>query len=196
VVHVSVGRRTFVVAGGALAVGAGTYAWLRRLGYDVDPSLASPRASRSKAGALANDAFDAPALPTLAALADLLIPGDPARKLPSAADAGVVDYLLSAARAPGLLPVRNEILKLCRLLDRLAAPARFAELDPEAQQRAIGEVLEGRHDRGAFEGGRAVEATLRLALEGYLGHPDHGGNRSAVAWDAFAIGMPRATAHH
>src|SRR5262245_27897736 len=118
---VSVARRTFIIVGGATVLGAGTYAWLRKLGYEVDPAMDAERGSaRSKAAALAVEPFDPRALEVLGVLIDHLIPGDPARALPAASAAGVLDYLVLAARSPGMGAVRNEVLKLTRHLDLLA----------------------------------------------------------------------------
>lgn len=193
--HVSVGRRTFIVAGGAALIGAGTYAYLKKLGYEVDPDPTPlDRSPRSKSASLTHAPFDPIALGILGALVDHLIPGDDDAGLPSGRAAGVVDYLIAAARAPGLRPVRDEILKLTRLLDLVAKKQEggaFAELPVEAQGRVVAEAAAGRHERRTFKPARAMEATLRLGLEGYLGHPHHGGNRDAAVWDALAIDMPR-----
>lgn len=198
----SVGRRTFIVTGGAALVGAGTYAYLRRLGYDVDadptPLDLSPR---PKSASLSHAPFDPIALGVLGALVDHLIPGHEASGLPSGRSAGVVDYLIAAARSPGLRPVRDEILKLTRLLDLVAKKdlsGPFQELGQEQQATLIDEAAAGKHDRRSFKATRAIEATLRLALEGYLGHPHHGGNRDASVWNALSIDMPRERSplHH
>ncbi len=197
----SVGRRTFIIVGGASVVGAGTYAWLRRLGYDVDPSP-DPRLepARAKAGALPFEPFDPGALGVLAVLTDHLLPGDPARSLPSASDAGVLDYLVAAAREPGMRAVRDEVLKLTRHLDLIARKKFGATLatlsDPAREAEVIEEAASGSGERPTFSPARALEATLRLSLEGYLGHPDHGGNRNGSAWDALSIAMPRERSPH
>ena len=104
----SVGRRAFIIVGGGTAIGAGTYAWLKKLGYDVDPPP-SPlsRKARPKAEALPHEPFDPVALGVLTALVDHLIPGDAEHDLPPAVDVGVVDYLVAAAKAPGLMAIRH-----------------------------------------------------------------------------------------
>src|SRR5688572_8618896 len=117
---VSVGRRTFIIVGGASVIGAGTYAWLRKMGYEVDPAIDPRRESRAKIGPLPYEPFDPAALAMLGTLVDHLIPGDPSRNLPSGRDAGVLDYLVAAARAPGMAALRDELLKLTRYLDLIA----------------------------------------------------------------------------
>ena|SRR5688572_13366937 len=181
---VSVRRRTFIIVGGASVIGAGTYAWLRKLGYEVDPALDYAAQPRAKIGALPYEPFDPIALATLAVLVDHLLPGDPEKKLPSATEAGVIDYLIAAARAPGMSAVRDEILKLTRYLGK--PPLDAAIRDAAANARA----------KPTFSPARALEATLRLSLEGYLGHPHYGGNRDASVWNALSIAMPREREAH
>jgi hypothetical protein len=198
---VSVGRRTFIIVGGATVIGAGTYAWLRKLGYEVDPALDPAREKRPWSGPLAHQPFDPIALGVLTALVNHLIPGDAEQKLPSAMEAGVLDYLIAAASAPGMGELRDEVLKLTRHLDLVARDlfgARFSELAATDREAAvIADAAANGRARPTFSPARALEATLRLSLEGYLGHPHHGGNRGASVWDALAISMPRdRTAHH
>ena len=182
---VSVRRRTFIIVGGASVIGAGTYAWLRKLGYEVDPALETRAEPRAKSGVLPYEPFDPIALATLTAMLDHLLPGDPEKKLPSAREAGVLDYLIAAAKAPGMSALRDEILKLTRYIG--STPIETAIAQAAANERA----------RPTFNPARALEATLRLSLEGYLGHPDHGGNRDAAVWGALSIAMPRERqAHH
>jgi hypothetical protein len=198
---VSVGRRTFIIVGGASVVGAGTYAWLRKLGYEVDPALEIGTHPRPTSGALPHEPFDPIALAVLATLVDHLIPGDPSKQLPAGRDAGVLDYLIAAARAPGMGALRNEVLKLTRYLDMVAKEMFGAPVvdlhDREREAAVIKEAADNARARPTFNPARALEATLRLALEGYLGHPHHGGNKGHAVWNALSIPMPRErTAHH
>jgi hypothetical protein len=197
---VSVGRRTFIIVGGASVVGAGTYAWLRKLGYEVDPALEIGTHQRPKSGVLPHEPFDPIALAVLGALVDHLIPGDPAKQLPTGRDAGVLDYLIAAARAPGMGALRNEVLKLTRHLDMTAKQklgTAFVDLGDRERAGIIAEAADNAGARPTFNPARALEATLRLALEGYLGHPHHGGNKGHAVWNALSIPMPRErTAHH
>ena len=200
-VTVSVGRRTFIIVGGATVIGAGTYAWLRKLGYEVDPALGPAPTPRPWSGPLPYEPFDPNALLVLTSVVNHLLPGDPARKLPAGVDAGVLDYLIAAAKAPGMSALRDEVLKLMRYLDVTAKTmfgASFSELGDHAREaEVIAKAAANEGARARFEPARALEATLRLSLEGYLGHPHHGGNRGAAVWDALAIQMPRdRTSHH
>ena len=181
-------------------MGASTYAWLRRLGYQVDPSLAPrPSGVRAPAGPLLHPPFDPVALSVLQVLVDLLIPGSSSLNLPPASEAGVLDYLVSQAAAPGLAPVRTEILKLTRLLNLWAKKdynKTFPALDRDTQDELLRRVASGQGQRKTFHPARALEVSLRFCLEGYLGHPFHGGNREAKVWDALAIPMPRSRSPH
>lgn len=199
----AVKRRTFLAAGvGAAALSAGTWAWLRSRGYPVDPPLSvGGGPERPPTAGLPSAPYPAPALATLGPLLDVLLPGDSALGLPPAREAGVLEFLTSASRAPGLTPIRNDILKLARFLDQQAqglAGVRFGQLsDPAQQARVVAEAAADASPRGRFIPAQALEVTLRLALEGYLGHPFHGGNRDGKVWQALAIPMPmdRSPAH-
>ena len=81
--------------------------------------------------------------------------------------------------------LRDEILKLTRYIG--STPIETAIAEAALNERA----------RPTFSPARALEATLRLSLEGYLGHPHYGGNRDASVWNALSIAMPRQReAHH
>lgn len=189
-----VSRRTFLGgAAGAAAIGAGTWAWLQAQGYAVDPpSEPLERIPPALPGKLPGPPFDPRARTTLAALYGHLFPGDAERGLPNAGAAKVFEYVESASRHPGLRPVRDDILKLARFLDREAAPARFSDLPLERATRLLQAVGENRRPKGRFVPARALETALRLGLEGYLGHPHHGGNPDFITWEALDIRMPRA----
>lgn len=197
-------RRTFLAGGlAAAALGGGTWAWLRARGYAIEPPLDVGGAEgRPKVAALPGAPYPPRALETLPPLVDVLLPGEPDLSLPSGSDAGVVDFLVSASRSPGLTPLRNDVLKLTRWLDRAAqseAGVRFVDLsDPTTRAAVVGRAAQHTSAIGRFVPAVALEATLRLCLEGYLGHPHHGGNRGAAVWDALSIPMPRerTPAHH
>lgn len=176
-----------------LALSAGTYAWLKRQGYEIDPPLPMGADPRPKVQGLPGPPYDPRALATLPLLLDVLLPGDPDEGVPSAVEAGVVDYLVAMSRAPGMGAIRAEVLKLCRYLDRKAqstAGYRFAQLErPEDRAKVVKQASEDGNPRGRFRPAVAMETTLRIALEGYLGHPDHGGNKNAQVWDALNIPM-------
>ncbi|MEQ8274898.1 MAG: gluconate 2-dehydrogenase subunit 3 family protein [Deltaproteobacteria bacterium] len=189
-------RRTFVVAGvGTVALGAGTWAWLRERGYDVDPHPAPPQGEqRAPVGPLAFTPFDPVALKILGTVVGILIPGDETLGLPSAVEAGVVEFLVRASALPGMLPVRNDLLKLTRHIDIVAQRhrgVRFDELDDATRRAVIDDVRAGGDKRRTFDPRGALETLLRLSLEGYLGHPRHGGNAGAKTWAALEIDMPR-----
>ena len=187
-------RRVFLIGGSAVLLGSGFYAWLRRQGYELDGPV-DPRtsAARPKAVRLAHAAFDPAAAQTLEVLIDDLLPGAPDLGIPSARSLGVSNFVGEAARSAGFLSVRADILKLLRHLDlaaKSAGGARFVDLEPNARAEILSRIASGEPGRGSFNPSTALELTLRLALEGYLGHPHHGGNRDGLAWRAFAITMP------
>lgn len=188
-------RRTFVIGGvGAAVVSAGTYAWLRQRGYEVDPRPTSWAGEpRDRAAVLAFAPFDKRALATLTIVVDLLLPGDETLGLPSGGAAGVVDFLNTACRTPGFLPVRNDVLKLMRHMDIVAQRVRgrrFVDLEEADRSAALEEVRRGGDERPTFKPRAALEVLLRLSLEGYLGHPKHGGNKDGTVWKALSIPMP------
>ncbi len=193
-------RRALLASGAILTVGAGTYAWLARMGYLDHPetpesprTTISDRKARSRTQALGHDPFDPRALAVLAPLLDLLLPGLPEHELPSASQVGVLDYLIQAAQAPGLGLLRADILKLTRYLSlqsRKAHQKKFEALKQEAQVALLEQTQAKQGKIGRFSPARALHATLRLAMEGYLGHPHHGGNLQARAWKKLSIEMP------
>lgn len=190
-------RRAFLIGGlGAVTLGAGSYAWLRRWGAAIDPKPgkkpAQLRQQRPFAEALKGPAFDPAALATLTALVDRLLPETDG--LPGGVELGVVGYLSRAARLPGLGGLRNAILELTRFLDRLAekrfGQASFQKLSASEQDSLLQESEKTTQTGGGFDPSRALKVTLRLCLEGYLGHPAHGGNLGGEAWTALRIAMP------
>ncbi|MEM7675531.1 MAG: gluconate 2-dehydrogenase subunit 3 family protein [Myxococcota bacterium] len=195
-------RRTFLLGslGAATALSAGTYAWLRRQGYEIDPGPPLPEEGRPPIADLPSAPFDPRAREVLAVVLDQLLPGDPAIQLPSAAEAGVLNFLDRACRHRGLRAVRADVLKLCRDLDLRAMrrfdKQRYPALSADQRDGLLAEVRVQTNGRGRYRPQRALHTTLRIALEGYLGHPDHGGNRDARVWDALHIAMPRSTEGH
>ncbi len=174
-------------------MGAGTYAWLRAQGLEVDPPVPGNDLVAKPVKALKGVAFDVNAVAILQHVVLELLPGDPSFGLPSGVESGVVDYLLAACKDPGLLSVRNEILKLTRHLDIIAKKQgdRFVALAPEVRSRIVREVSQDDGGKRRFDPSRALKVCLRLSLEGYLGHSFHGGNKDHKVWDAFDISMPR-----
>lgn len=196
----STSRRTFLAGGvAAAALGGGTWAWLRAQGYTEAPPLRGRSPAREPVAPLPSAPYPPRAQATLEALVEVLLPGDPAAGLPSGVEAGVVGFLMTASRDPILRPVRNDVLKLTRYLDQGGQSlrgVRFVELDPEARAAVVADAAADAEARGRFVPARALEASLRVSLEGYLGHPHHGGNADAKVWSALDIRMPRARAAH
>ncbi len=153
----------------------------------------SDRKARSRTQALGHEPFDPRALAVLVPLLERLLPGLPEHQLPSASQVGVLDYLIQAAQAPGLGLLRADILKLTRYLNlrsRKAHQKKFEELEEAAQVTLLEQAQAKQGKIGRFSPSRALHATLRLALEGYLGHPHHGGNLQGRTWKQLNIEMP------
>ena len=190
-------RRAVLAGGGAALLSAGTWAWLRHRGLTVDaPEVPLERSVGGRPAPLSGPAFDIRAARTLQVMYDDLLPGSEALGIPSASAAGVFAYLERACKEPGLRPLRDEVLKLARHLDR-SSPSTpgerrsFAELDVAERTQVLYAIASDQSPTGRFVPARALETALRLGLEGYLGHPHHGGNQDFVAWSALSIPMPR-----
>ncbi len=183
-------RRGLLAGAGAVTLGSGTYAWLRAQGYELDPAPEPMRGEPAPpVPPLGGPPFDPRSRETLLALCEHLLPGG--LGLPSATEAGVFRYVEAAARLPGLRPVRDDLLKLARWLDARSRPSRFIELDREAAKALLTTAATETTRTGRFVPARALEVALRFSLEGYLGHPAHGGNEGFSAWEALSIPMPR-----
>lgn len=192
-------RRTLLAgAASTAAVSAGTWVWLKQRGLALDepdaPFLpASPPQPFSPSG----NTFDPRAARTLEALVVRLMPGSKPLGLPPADQAGVMPYLSKNCRLPGLQPLRRELIKLSRYLDKAAGKLRekrttsFAELDDAEAMQILLTASTDAARTGSFTAPQALEACLRLCIEAYLSHPHHGGNANFVAWDALNIPMPR-----
>ncbi len=194
-------RRQFLVGslGAAAALSAGTYAWLRKRGYDVDPGPQWAREARPPVADLPSPPFDPRARAALAVLIDQLLPGDSAIGLPSASEAGVLAFLDQACRHRGLRAVRADVLKLCRDLNQRAGREfgrPYFEITSDERDVLLARVRSDVGRVGRYRAPRALQTTLRIALEGYLGHPQHGGNRDASVWSALNIAMPRSSRGH
>lgn len=190
-----VSRRAFLVGGlgTAAALSAGTYAWLRQQGYAVDPGPPRAGPPRSPVADLPAAPFDARAHAVLAVLIDQLLPGDPELGLPSAGPAGVLEFLDAACRHRGLRAVRADVLKLCRDLDlraRRKLGTDYAAAPPADRDALLAAVRLEPTSRGRYSAARALRTTVRICLEGYLGHPRHLGNRDFAVWRALEIPMP------
>lgn len=121
----------------------------------------------------------------LAAVVDRLLPGG--FGLPSASEAGVPAYLERALA--GDPPSTALVLAAVTGLDALAR-AECGRPFPACGEAEC-ETLLRRGFASAdprLRGG--LVRLLELALEGYLAHPEHGGNRDAQVWRALGIDIP------
>ena len=109
---------------------------------------------------------------------------------PSARDAAVTTHLAGVAADPSFAGVRGLWRRGGAALDRLAAAERgaaFTALDGGAQVALIDRALRGQAgDQAALLAPFAL-ALLEFSLEGYFGHPRHGGNRDGLVWRRYGL---------
>jgi hypothetical protein len=124
----------------------------------------------------------------LAALEQLL-PGGVVPGLPGAREAGVARYIDQELQKPYFKDLARLVQRGIAALDGLARTERgrpFPALPAGDQQACLARV-----QRGAPPGERFFEVLLTLALEGYLGAPQHGGNRDGLVWRAIGFDPAR-----
>lgn len=191
-------RRAILATASGGALSAGTWLWLRQRGLAVDAPEVPPVApSNPPPPTTLAVAFDPRAERTMEAVVSMLLPGSATLGIPSAREAGVMGFLGRNARLDGLRPLRNQLVKLTRYLDRAAADLRaqrtasFGDLDAAESMQVLLTASQDTKRVGSFHPPEALEATLRIALEAYLSHPYHGGNQGFVAWTALGIEMPK-----
>ena len=154
-------------------------------------SLALPgkgRAAAEEAGA-STGSLDAPTLRTLdAATARILPSGDG----PGAREAKVLRFIDLQVAGP-LQRLRPALVAGASVLDqwgrkRHALP--FAEVEPAAQDRILGELSRGEIPAPGFPQREVFRLLHTLTLEGFLSDPVHGGNHQQVGWRALGFHAP------
>lgn len=111
---------------------------------------------------------------TLEAVVERLIPSDDGR--PGAREARVIDYVDRALAHRYNASLRQPVREFCDLVEKVAAAdwgRAFTELEPLEQDQVLAAAQGTTH---------TFEDVLELSLEGFLGHPRHGGNRDGVGW--------------
>jgi gluconate 2-dehydrogenase gamma chain len=118
---------------------------------------------------------------TLQAICDQIIPAD---EFPSAAQAGVLNYidiqLMRHYRRHRDAYRRG--LEAAQTLSRRRFGQDLSALTP-AQQLAVASALE-------VQEGHFFSLVRNHTMEGYYGSPRHGGNREAVSWRMLGLGEP------
>lgn len=112
---------------------------------------------------------------TLEAVVERLIPSDDGR--PGAREARVIDYIDRALADRFNASLRAPVREFCDLVEKIAADdwgRAFTELEPLEQDQVLAAAQGTTH---------TFEDVLELALEGFLGHPRHGGNFGGVGWE-------------
>lgn len=123
-------------------------------------------------------------LDTLAAVSERILPSDELG--PGAKEAGVRGFLektLADERLAHLVPL---LKRASAFLDRAAkaehGKASFAALPVEAQDDLLQRLGANKMRPNGFQGATFLRIMVALTLEGFLGHPRHGGNQGEVAW--------------
>lgn len=137
---------------------------------------------------------------TVIAAVEALLPD--AGRGPSARDAAVTTHLAGVAADPAFAGVRGLWRRGGAALDRLAGAEHgiaFTGLDGNAQLALLDRALRGEASEQSALLAPFALALLEFSLEGYFGHPRHGGNRDALVWRRYglddALGDEHA-AHH
>jgi hypothetical protein len=130
---------------------------------------------------------------TLTAVCDRLLPGK-AGMLPSASEAGVVEFMLRELQAPMFVKVGAFVAKGIGHLSAQAQKEKavpFAELAAADQDDLLRRFQTDDVTLPDFSAARWFELVLTFALEGWLGPPSHGANKDGKTWDALGIAWPR-----
>ncbi len=114
------------------------------------------------------------------------------RVLPSddgfgAAEAGCPEYVTGVVEARLGAASLKKVRRGLRFVDDLAVQMcgrRFAEASGEDQDRALRQLQLTPHPTLQD----FVHRVVNLTLEGFLGHPRHGGNRNEIGWRCLGIG--------
>lgn len=128
---------------------------------------------------------------TLSAVVERLLPGPSGGGMPSAATAGVAGYIDGQLALPTFRGLSRMMRAGMQFIDKTAqreAGTAFHELPAERQDRVLKAFQTGTVGHGMrFPQARFFDQLLRFSLEGYLGAPEHGGNRDACVWKALSI---------
>lgn len=132
--------------------------------------------------------FTERSLQTLAAALDQLLPA--AHGMPSATRAHVHVFVDRELQRPAYQGFQGLVKRGLGKLDaeaRKEGGKRFHELTADRQQDLLTRFQSGAAKDSGFDSARWFEVVLTLALEGYLGHPRHGGNHEEVVWNAVGL---------
>jgi len=127
---------------------------------------------------------------TLSAMVERLLPGGGQTGLPSAQDAGVAAYVDQQLSLPTFSGLSRMMRAGVQFVDRAARrdhSGGFHTLPAAKQDATLTAFQSGRVGGMRFPQAAFFDQLLRFSLEGYLGAPEHGGNRDAVAWKALGI---------
>lgn len=111
----------------------------------------------------------------LAALVDAVLPAG--HGLPGAIEVGVMTYLERTLAEPRFAGVARLLRDGARELERTHGPLGERSLSERLQALAAAPPV-------------FTAALVDFTLEGYLGHPAHGGNRDGRVWAALAVPIP------
>lgn len=127
---------------------------------------------------------------TLSAIVDRLLPDSSDVGMPGAGRAGVAAYIDGQLSLPIFAGLERMMRAGVQFVDRAARRDHggpFAGLSPQAQDALLSGFQTGAIGGMRFPQAAFFDQLLHFSLEGYLGAPEHGGNRDAVAWQALGI---------
>jgi gluconate 2-dehydrogenase gamma chain len=127
-----------------------------------------------------------PVAATLAAVAARILPEDDLGPGADATAVGVyIERTLQDPRMKHLLPLLN---RGAGFVNRAAKHEHgvgyFPALQPEQQDDLLRRMADGKMRPSRFKPDMFVRVMVALTLEGYLGDPNHGGNKDKLGWAA------------
>lgn len=181
-------RRRFLSAALRTCAGAGLAAagpLFADVEPDATPRAASPSTTRAPTSSPSTRITgDASADAVLNAALNALLPATGPG--PSAAVARVADHLAVVAALPEFQGLRDHWQRSAPLLDAFVREQAGAEFAALPATRAAALLTEC-----ATSAPAALQTLLRslreVAMEGYFGHPRHGGNPDGVVWKAYGL---------
>ncbi len=127
----------------------------------------------------------------IAAALDRILPAGVPEGTPGASEARVFEYLNTQLQTPHFKDLVELMRSGGRALNGGARKANkirwFWELSPSDQDALLHQFQTGDIALGRFNTVRFFEVLRTFALEGFLGHSRHGGNRGHVVWHSIGF---------
>lgn len=127
-------------------------------------------------------------VPTMQAALDRILPASGDYGFPGAEETHVIRYVDGQLAEPHFAGFARLVRHGLKFLDRVARKEKGAmrfHLLPPAQQDEVLRMFQTQSVPGLkYPSARFFEILWTFALEGYFGHPRHGGNAGQLAWNA------------